>query len=679
MGSTEKPTSAEPIELGGQKETLERDLDRRVRVERASSDQLDPQRKKNGESEQLFRLLIESVQDYAIFILDENGKVATWNAGAQCVKGYTADEIIGRHFSVFYPDVDVRAGKCDHELDVAARFGRFEDEGWRVRKDGSMFWANVVITALRSSTGKLLGFGKVTRDLTERKRAEEQRRASDERFRLLVASIRDYAIFILNPDGTVATWNAGAQRIKGYTADEIIGSHFSRFYLPDEVRAGKCELELEAAAREGRFEDEGWRIRKDGSKFWGNVVISAIRDDLGQLVGYSKVTRDLTDRIKSESERAARVAAEQSNKTKDEFLAMLGHELRNPLAPIVSALQLLKIRGDTKSLREYQIIDRQVRQMIHLVDDLLDISRISRAKIELKREPLDVRDPLGKAVEIAIPLFETKSQYFEVEIPDDPLVMAGDEARLTQVFANLLNNAAKYTPQGGNIRLRVQHAGEMIVIEIHDDGIGMDAALLPRVFELFVQGYQDAARAAGGLGVGLTLVRSLVELHGGSVEARSKGLGKGSSFIVRLPGAPQPAPDAADERLAMAFPPAEKASYRILIVDDNDDARLLLADILTSLGHHVKTADDGPSALVTLAEFKPQFAILDIGLPGMDGYELAAELRKSPEGDRIRLIALSGYGQPADRARSQRLGFDDHLVKPADVNRLLERLVKPLR
>src|SRR3954463_3499762 len=257
------------------------------------------------ESNALFRLLVESVTDYAIFMLDTSGRVATWNAGAQRFKGYAASEIIGRHFSVFYPEVDVAAGKCEMELEVATSQGRFEDEGWRVRKDGSRFWANVVITALRDPAGTLIGFGKVTRDLTERKAAEERRRVEDQRFALLVGSVTDYALLVLDPRGNITTWNAGAERIKGYTAQEIIGSHFSRFYLEDDVRAGKCEYELEVAAREGRFEDEGWRVRKDGSQFWANVVISAIRDDLGTLVGYSKVTRDLTERRRAEQETAA--------------------------------------------------------------------------------------------------------------------------------------------------------------------------------------------------------------------------------------------------------------------------------------------------------------------------------------------------------------------------------------
>jgi PAS domain S-box-containing protein len=499
---------------------------------------------------------------------------------------------------------------------------------------------------------------------------------SDVLFRMLVDSVKDYALFILDPAGNVTTWNTGAERIKGYAASEIIGSHFSRFYPESDVRAGKCELELRVAARDGRFEDEGWRVRKDGSRFWANVVLSAIRDDLGNLLGFSKVTRDLTDRRRAEEETAARKVAEQANRTKDEFLAMLGHELRNPLAPIMSALQLLKLRGDKESAHEHQVIERQVKQMTHLIDDLLDVSRISRGKIELKKVPIDLRAALANATEIAIPLFDRKRQDFEVQVPPHSLVVEGDEARLTQVFANLLTNAAKYTNEGGRIALTVRHNKTHIIVEVRDNGIGIEPALLRRVFELFVQGYQDADRADGGLGIGLTLVRSLVLLHGGEVEAHSAGPDLGSTFTVRLPAVDQelelePEPTPAPSGLAAV---EHSKRRQILLVDDNEDARLLLAEVLGAFGHKVKSAADGPAALAMLETFKPDVAILDIGLPGMNGYELATRIRDMPGHKKLRLLALTGYGQPQDATHSRAAGFDVHLVKPIDVHRLLEHI-----
>jgi len=502
---------------------------------------------------------------------------------------------------------------------------------------------------------------------------------SEELFELLVGSIHDYAIFMLDPKGNVATWNTGAERLKGYTADEIIGRHFSTFY-PDEdaeaVKSEKCERELEIAAREGRFEDEGWRIRKDGGRFWANVVISPVVDKHRRLVGFSKITRDLTERKRSEEERAARLAAEQANRTKDQFLAMLSHEMRNPLAPIVTALQLIKLRGDPRSAKEYQIIERQVTHMIRLVDDLLDVSRIARGKIELKKKHLDVRDTVAKAIEVAGPLFEQRGHHFVVKSPQRPLIVDGDEARLTQVFTNLLTNAAKYTEPEGHILVSVRQCGDQVVIVVRDDGMGIDKDLLPRLFELFVQGAQRPERVAGGLGLGLTLVRSLVKLHGGTVEARSDGPGLGSSFTVTLPIVEQsaaPAPDPT-EPLSTAFPPT-RAKRRILIVDDNEDARMLLSDMLVAMGHDVRSAGDGPEALEVIKDFTPNVAILDIGLPAMDGYELATRLRETMQEATPRLIALSGYGQAADQQRSQSAGFDQHLVKPVDLRRLLDSIV----
>ena len=495
----------------------------------------------------------------------------------------------------------------------------------------------------------------------------------DELFRLLVANVADYAIFVLDPTGHVATWNIGAERIKRYRADEIIGRHFSVFYPDDDVRAGKCEMELEVAARDGRFEDDGWRIRADGERFWANVVITAIHDAAGTLVGFAKVTRDLTERKRSEDERAARLAAEQANRAKDEFLAVLGHELRNPLAPIVTALQLIKLRGDAPSPREVRVLERQVQHLMYLVDDLLDVSRIARGKLELKQQVIDLRGPISRAIEIASPLVEHKGHHFELKAPSHAMLIQGDEARLTQVFTNLLTNAAKYTDPGGHIFLRVWQAGAEVVIEIRDDGIGIDADFLPRLFDPFVQGAQNGERGAGGLGIGLGLVHSLVAAHGGQVEARSQGARLGSTFTVRLPAVSQPPSRETGQQIAAAFA-TEHGKHRILVVDDNEDARGLLADILSQLGHDVRAVGDGPQALAMVHEFTPDVAVLDIGLPGMDGYELAAQLRRALPAGGVRLIALSGYGQASDRARSQAAGFDGHLVKPVEVRRLLDAI-----
>lgn len=493
-----------------------------------------------------------------------------------------------------------------------------------------------------------------------------------ELFRRLVESVADYAIFMLQPDGRVATWNIGAERIKGYRAEEIIGKPFSLFYLRDEVNAGKCEYELEVAERDGRFEDEGWRVRKDGTQFWANVIITAVRDDAGHLLGFAKVTRDLTERKRAEEAHAARLAAEHANRLKDEFLAILGHELRNPLAPIVTALQLIRLQDRNLASHELEIVERQVRHMMRLIDDLLDISRITRGTIQMKKCHTDLREILIKALDLTSPILEQREHHLEVDVPNAPIVVDADEDRMTQVFANLLMNAAKYTNRGGNICVSVSADNDTVTVDIRDDGAGIESTLLPKVFDLFVQGHRNIDRSNGGLGVGLTLVQMLVSLHGGAVVAQSAGPGLGSTFTVRLPRIDVPAV-VAPAKKRNALPMASKAR-RVLIVDDNRDAVDLLAEILTSIGHEVQSALDAASALEIVKNFKPEVGILDIGLPVMDGYMLASRLNTELSPDLPHLIALTGYGQQNDLERSSQAGFHEHFIKPVEMQVLIKAI-----
>ncbi len=1076
-------------------------------------------------SEEQFAQMVAGVRDYAVFLLDSGGHVVTWNAGAERIKGYRPEDIIGRHFSTFYPKEAVSSGWPAHELAVAAETGRFEDEGWRVRKDGSKFWANVVITALRDEQGAVRGFLKITRDLTDRKQAEERLRLSEERFRLMVESVRDYAIFMLDPEGRIATWNAGAERLKYYTADEIIGQHFSVFYPPEVAARGWPAEELRRAAADGRIEDEGWRVRKDGTKFWANVVITALRDRTGRLVGYGKVTRDLTERRQAEEsarrllrEEAAREAAEaaareaqraeqeerrqreqlhvllssigdavivtdragavsfmnpvaaaltgwqpqeaagqpldkvfqivneetrrpvespvakvlregsvvglanhtillardgraipiddsgapirgedgavagvvlvfrdvtearravearlhlaaivessddaiistdldgnitswnqgaehlygypaaeilgrplsalippdhpdempallerikrgervehyqtvrvrkdgsradvalaispvrsaagkvvgvskiarditaskrneaalrflaeasrelaevldvpstfqkvaglavphvadwcavdlagpdgalqrvavahvdpakvklakevsqryppdpasphglpqvlrtgrpdmmtdipeslivaaardedhlrllrelglrsymcvplqgrgrllgvvtfvsaesgrrytaddlafaeelarraavaienarlyaelrEADQLKDEFLAMLAHELRNPLAPVRNALHILKQPGVTAALtgQVRDMAERQVQHMARLLDDLLDVSRISRGRIELQKESVDVAALVRRTVEAVHPLFEERRHELTVTVPAAPLRVEADPTRLEQVLTNLLNNAAKYTDPGGQVWLTAEPEDGMVVLRVRDTGIGIEPALLPRIFDLFVQAERRLDRSQGGVGIGLTLVKRLVELHGGSVAAHSEGPGRGSDFVVRLPAA-----RAAGERPAGPAPGGAAPApprRRVLVVDDNPDAADSLALLLGLAGQEVRAAYDGPSALARAGDFRPQMVFLDIGMPGMDGYEVARRLRRQAGPNGVVLVALTGWGQDEDRRRSEEAGFDRHLVKPVEPEALEAILADP--
>jgi PAS domain S-box-containing protein len=621
------------------------------------------------ESEERFRLLVEGVRDYAIFMLDPEGYVASWNAGAERIKGYHADEIIGKHFSIFYPREQVESGFPDYELEVTKVEGRFEDEGWRVRKDGTTFWANVVITALRDSNGVLQGFAKVTRDMTERRAHEEKLRRSEERFRLLVEGVRDYAIFMLDPTGHIVSWNAGAERIKGYRADEIIGKHFSVFYPREKVESGFPQYELEVTKVEGRFEDEGWRVRRDGSTFWANVVITALYDDSGKLYGFAKVTRDMTERKRVE-------ALELAERQMLEFLAMLSHELRNPLAPISNAVYMLHMKTiDDPELRWLRdVIERQVGQLTRLVDDLLEVSRVTSGNIRLQRETVELTGLVAQAIESSRPLLDARRHHLEVSMPPEAIYVNGDATRLSQIVVNLLNNSAKYTPEGGRIEVSVRSEGNDAAIRVRDNGVGITPEFMPKIFDLFTQGERTLDRSEGGLGIGLTLVRRLVEMHGGTIEAHSQGAGLGSEFRVVLPlveraqlGADIPDAD----RQAIGGRP----SMRVLIVDDNVDAATSMMLFVRMWGFDARMAHDGISAVEAAGAYHPDVVLLDLGLPRLDGYEVAARLRGEAELDGIPLIAVTGYGQEEDRRRTREAGFAYHFVKPVDPEKLHDLLL----
>ena len=620
-----------------------------------------PQRDASVESR--FQLLIEAVIDYGIFILDPEGHIVSWNTGAEKIKGWRADEIIGKHFSVFYPPEAIERGWPQEELRRATLNGRIEDEGWRVRKDGTRFWANVTITAVHDDSGQLAGFAKVTRDMTERRAYEEELRASEERFRLLVEGVRDYAIFMLDPDGTVRSWNAGAQAIKGYEAREIIGRPMDTFYTPQDQQAGKPAAELAQARAKGRVEDEGWRVRKDGSLFWANVVITAIYNRTGHLVGYGKVTRDMTERRRLEE-------LERSSRMMSEFLAMLAHELRNPLAPIRNAVSVMQLEPLTSpALRNCRdIIDRQLTHVTRLVDDLLDIGRLTTGKIKLRQERLRLEEIVARSVETVRPVVETRRHTLIVELPSHSVQVVGDGTRLSQILQNLLINAAKYTPDGGLITIKVEQADGVVIASVTDNGRGLDTADLESIFELFRQGAQGTATESG-LGIGLTLARSLAEMHGGSLHAVSPGPGKGSTFFFRMPAAPMQPGES-------PVPPRQDQvdAWRVMVVDDNRDSADTTTAILRLLGNQVECAYSGQDALNLAQRFKAHVVLLDLAMPGMDGFEALRRLRAVPGLQQVFGIAMTGYGSQDDKRRTQGAGFDAHLIKPVELDALIKLL-----
>ena len=493
------------------------------------------------------------------------------------------------------------------------------------------------------------------------------RDSSDEQYRLLTENVKDFAIFLLDTNGRIATWNSGAERILGYKEAEILGQPYGIIFNPQEIVNLQPEHELEIARDKGRSEDERWHVRKDGSRLWASGVVTPLWDGSGKLRGYAKVMRDITDRKKAEVDLA------EANQRKDEFLAMLAHELRNPLAPILNALHLLRREKMASPTQEEatSMIDRQVRQIIRLVDDLMDISRISRGKIHLRKERVDLSIVVKQAIETVRPLIDARKHELTISLPPEAVWLDADPARLGQVLGNLLTNAAKYTEPCGRIWVTAEREGPAVILRIKDTGIGILPEMLPRVFDLFVQADRSLYRAEGGLGIGLTLVKSLVQLHQGTIEAHSPGVGQGSEFVIRLLAVPE-----VTARQADGIPGEAKKgqSLRLLVVDDNADTVESLAMLLRLSGHAVQTANTGPAGLQIALSENLDVALLDIGLPAIDGYEMARRIRQ--QSDTPILIAMTGYGQPEDRERTKDAGFDYHLVKPVDPEKLQDLLSK---
>lgn len=507
-------------------------------------------------AEDRFSLLVDSVKDYAIFLLDPAGYILSWNKGAERIKGYTSREAIGKHFSMFYTTNDIIINHPQKELDLALQNGTYEEEGWRVRKNGTTFWANVVLTPLRDQEGNHVGYAKVTRDLTERREAELKLRQSEERLRQMFEGIKDYALITLDPEGNVTSWNEGARRIKGYEASEIIGKSFKNFYSSQDVSMGKCDYELKEAAETGRFEDEGWRIRKDGTKFWANVLITAMRDSKGKLIGFSKVTRDVTDKKRAEDllkmaytnlenrveQRTnelskANKELEEAVKSRDEFLSIASHELRTPLTPLKLQLQgLNRMLRSGKNLTPEKIsalseaCERSVSRLASLIDNLLDVSRMNTGKMILNYEMFDLVELSNEILngykdEIARSGSKVSSQF------PQKMPVYLDRLRVEQLLTNFLMNALKYGNQKP-VNWKIYLEDNLIVIEFIDQGMGIAPKDQERVFNRFERVTHD--HNIGGLGLGLYISKQIVEAHGGSISLTSN-VGHGATFKISIP------------------------------------------------------------------------------------------------------------------------------------------------
>ncbi len=594
-----------------------------------------------------FRLLVDAITDYAIYMLSPEGYVTSWNSGAQRFKGYRASEILGQHFSRFYLDADREAGLPARALRIAATEGRFEGEGWRQRKDGTRFWAHVIIDPIRDSSGELIGFAKITRDLTERKAAENALKRSEEQFRLLVQGVSDYAIYMLDPEGHVASWNSGAERIKGYTSEEIIGRHFSTFYTDEDRLGGLPERALATASRDGRFEREGWRVRKDGSRFWAHIVIDAIKDDFGDIIGFAKITRDITEKM--ETQRALeRTREELFQAQKMEAIGQLtggiAHDFNNLLMAVLGSLEILKKRMPQDPALS-PLVDNAMlgaQRGAALTQRMLAFSR----RQELQVEKIDVSALLRGMMDMVSRSLGPIATL-ETEFPESLPTIATDSNQLEAAVLNLVVNARDAMPGGGPIRIRATEelvpdggtmpAGHYVCVAVADEGEGMSDETLKQAVTPFF-----TTKGIGkGTGLGLSMVQGLAAQSGGRLVLKSR-LGEGTTAELWFPvtGA-----ESIVKEPEQFVPEAAKnsRSLRILAVDDDGLVLMNTTLMLEDLGHTVIEAMAGADALDILRIENVDLVISDHAMPRMTGSQLAVAIRN--EWPDMPIILATGFAE----------------------------------
>ncbi|HYS12644.1 MAG TPA: PAS domain S-box protein [Burkholderiaceae bacterium] len=612
----------------------------------------------------LLAAIVETSDD-AIVSKSLDGVIQTWNAAAQRVFGYTAEQAVGQHISLIIPpDRLAEEDLIMQSLRAGTRVDHYETV--RVRSDGQLIPISLSISPIRDDAGSVVGAFKIARDISARKHAEAQLRERDERLRI---ATRTGKLGIWEWDAATdrVSWTDSLYSIHGVAPEDFDGTFagFMRLVHADDrdhvtrtlqgcLKVGRaCELEFRA-------------VKQDGQVVWVYSTALTVQDEGAhhRMIG---ATLDITDRRRAEE------AMKLADRRKDEFLATLAHELRNPLAPIWTAAQVLKLKGaaDPDLHWSSEVIDRQTRHMVRLLEDLLDVSRISQNKLELRKEPVELAAVVRAAIETSQPLIDSAQHELSVQLPADPIELHGDPVRLAQVFSNLLNNAAKYMRHGGRIVVRAERQGDRVTVAVRDQGVGIAPEMLPRVFEIFAQGAPAEHRAQDGLGIGLSLARALVHMHGGTIEAHSEGQGKGSEFLMSLPlavsGVPSTSAGATSRREA-------EHKRRLLIVDDLKDSADSLAALMRIKGHEAHTAYEGESAVALAAKLRPDVILLDIGLPKRNGYEVCRLVRDLPGGDSIFIVALTGWGQPRDRRCTEEAGFDWHLVKPVDGEMLADLL-----
>ena len=632
------------------------------------------------ERREIFRVTLRSIGD-AVITTDIKGCVTYLNEVAESLTGWSLKDALGEPLDRVFPIVNESTRQpVENPATRALREGivvGLANHTVLIRKDGAECPIDDSAAPIRDEQGHVSGCVLIFRDVTAQRLIEREKAGQLHTARLLAAIVESSndAIISKSLDGTIQSWNAAAERLFGFTAEEAVGRHISIVIPPERIaEEERIIARLRAGQRVEQFETE--RFRSDGKRIIVALTISPIRDDAGNVVGASKIVRDVTERKRLEDNlRVLAADLSENDRRKNEFLATLAHELRNPLAPMSNMLEVAKRSdGDSKILKQaHETIERQLGQMVRLVDDLLDLNRITHDRLELRRSEVELSSVIQQAVEVARPLIDEAGHKLVVELPKEPIYLNADRTRLAQVFGNLLNNSSKYTRARGTIWLTAKRDDHEVVVAVKDNGAGIPPDKLNSIFEMFMQVDSTSDRSQGGLGIGLTLVKRLVEMHDGTVEPRSAGEGMGSEFIVRLPILSKPTAtgdtgaDGAREALA---------NRRILIVDDNRDSAESLAMLFDITGNKTYQAYDGVEALEAIEAHRPEVVLLDIGLPRLDGHEVCRRVRQQTWGKDIVMIALTGWGQADDRRKSREAGFNGHLVKPVDYDHLLELLSK---
>ena len=589
-----------------------------------------------------FKLLIQSIVDYAIYMLDPKGFVTSWNVGAERIKGFQTEEIVGQHFSKFYTEEDREAGMPQKVLETAKREGKFEGEGWRIRKDGSRFWASVVVDRINDEKGRLVGFAKITRDMTDKRKAQQALIEAEQRFRILVQGVTDYAIFMLDPDGVVTNWNAGAQRIKGYTPEEIVGEHFSRFYTPEDAEAGVPKRAIETAREAGRYEGEGWRARKDGTRFWASVVLDAIRDDDGKLIGFAKITRDMTEKREAQlrlEESREQLFRSQKMEALGQLTGGLAHDFNNLLTAILGAceLGLRNINDSEKVKRMLEGVRGSAQRGAGLTKQLLAFARAQPLEIR----QIDLRQFFSDAATLVRPSLRSDIEVV-TEISDQLWPVDADAGALELAILNLAFNARDAMKDGGSLKISAHNEvldgqpdglkGEHVVLRVSDNGPGMSKEVMERVFEPFF-----TTKSFGeGTGLGLSQVFGFAKQIGGAVTVESE-LGKGAAFTIYLP--------ASHRAEASQATRGAQSLGRVLVVEDDHFVADLAVDMLGELGFEATVAHSAKDALERLAAGdRPRLVFSDVVMPGgITGIELARKLRERfPE---LPILLTTGYSE----------------------------------